>query len=275
LGSYAANTLLCPSAAVAINPDICFSVIDCQEDEGFSEIDNLTPAELPILATMMLCVEKGEIPIYPYPTQQCLFLRKSDEQLLDGPSVHEAGNWLRAYVKRNRLEHGLADLIHRPPAAGGSQYNLIPSEGRNKSRVTVLDYLNSADPVCIRGVASLLKANMAWSHSELQEAARISLWVALDAAHSIILERLRLSGNTRPTSEDAAEYVYKASGISGVWEKFFEEDYENRIRFIHPDSRFGAEARPWLLADDFYELNENLIDLFYFLATGIPRDRQS
>ncbi len=61
LGSYAANTLLCPSAAVAINPDICFSVIDCQEDEGFSEIDNLTPAELPILATMMLCVELPQL----------------------------------------------------------------------------------------------------------------------------------------------------------------------------------------------------------------------
>lgn len=275
LGSYPLHTFSNGAAAIAIYPDICFSIVDWTEEEGFSEIDNLTPAEIPILGAIMLCVEKGERPIYPYPTHQSLLLRKSDSQDVDAGTIAEAANWLRAYVKRKKLEYGLADLIHRPPAAGGAVYEFIPSEERNESRITVLRYLNSATQVYLRGVVSLLKANMAWNHLEFGEAACISLWVALDAAHSIIMRRLRDAGNSSPTSQDAAQYVYKAYGISGVWEKFFEDDYQNRIRFIHPDNRFGAEARRWLIADDFYELNENLIDLYYFFATGFPRDRQA
>jgi hypothetical protein len=55
------------------------------------------------------------------------------------------------------------------------------------------------------------------------------------------------------------------------WEYFFEVDYHTRIRFIHPGNRFGAEARPWAAADDILDLNENLIDLYYFLLTGTPK----
>jgi hypothetical protein len=49
--------------------------------------------------------------------------------------------------------------------------------------------------------------------------------------------------------------------------RFFEDDYENRIRAIHPNNRFGAEAIPEFLADDFLELNEVLIPLFHYIAS--------
>jgi hypothetical protein len=68
---------------------------------------------------------------------------------------------------------------------------------------------------------------------------------------------------------DASDYFDKIVGFETPWEKFFEEDYENRIRAIHPDNRFGAEVRPQFLADDFYELNDLLIPYFGYLVTGV------
>jgi hypothetical protein len=67
---------------------------------------------------------------------------------------------------------------------------------------------------------------------------------------------------------DAAQFFHEISGFPTPWEKFFEWDYENRIRAFHPDNRFRAEARLQLLADDFLELNELLIAYFRFLAIG-------
>jgi hypothetical protein len=116
---------------------------------------------------------------------------------------------------------------------------------------------------------------MAFRYPEFWEAAGLWLWIAMDGAQSIIFERLKEAGNKNPTSKDAALYVYEAYGITEYdWEYFFEGDYQTRIRFIHPGNRFGAEARPWATADDLLELNDNLIDLYYFLLTGIARDIQ-
>jgi hypothetical protein len=120
----------------------------------------------------------------------------------------------------------------------------------------------------LRGLGSLLKAQMAWKHGEFTDAALMFLWIALDAAHSLTLQKLRESGVNNPTSHDASNHFNTIAGYETPWEKFFEDDYENRIRFIHPDNRFGAEIRPTLLADDYLELNDVLIPYFEYLTTG-------
>jgi hypothetical protein len=112
---------------------------------------------------------------------------------------------------------------------------------------------------------------MAFQHGEFAEAACIYLWIALDAAHSLVLKRLRDEGVVNPTSKDAAKYFEKISGFETEWEKFFEDDYEKRIRAIHPDNRFCAEAIPEFSADDFLELNDVLISLFDYIVFEFPR----
>ena len=275
IGSYPAETYVTCNSALIVSDGIIYTVTRLAEDEGFSEIDNLTPFEIPLLGSIMLCVEKGERPIYPYPTQQNICLGRPNVPDLTPTTLDECKQWLVAYLRRHRLEHLAIDVVHRPPIIGGVAYDLVASSDRKTSRDVVHKYCKNSDAVYLRGVASLIRANMAFDHAELREAGCLFLWIALEAAHSVILRRLRASGIKNPTARDAAHYVYESYGVDGSWEKFFEEDYEHRVRFMHPDSRFGAEARPWLMADSFLELNENLIDLFYFFATEIPRDRQS
>jgi hypothetical protein len=88
----------------------------------------------------------------------------------------------------------------------------------------------------------------------------------MDAAFSLTLQKLRETGVANPTSADAANCVDNVFGYETPWEKFFEFDYYNRISVIHPDNRFGTEVRPSLLADDFEDLNEELIPLFQHIV---------
>jgi hypothetical protein len=273
IGSYPARPFLEGSSALGVAPDICFSIVRRREEQGFSEIEFLKPEEIPLFAALLLCVEVGEAPILPYPTHHSLSLPAIDDQSLGDNNLIEAAALLRA-KERTFDETSPTYAIHRPPAIGGSPYQFVPSENRDEDRRVVLRYLESAEPVYVRGTASLLKANMAWFHPEFAEAACLHLWIALDAAFNIVLQRLRAAGKPNPTSEDAANFVDQIYGTESPWEKFFQHDYYNRIETIHPVNKYSSEARPQLLADDFLELNDALVDLYYFFTTGIARARE-
>jgi hypothetical protein len=187
---------------------------------------------------------------------------------IDPDCIDECRNHLLLSIEEQSGHERPSAILHHPPAVGGSAYDFADYGDCAQKVQEHLTHLEDAGPVVKRGVASLLKAQMAWKHGEFADAACIYLWIALDAAHSLTLQKLRESGINNPTSKDASEYFNKIVGYETPWEKFFEEDYENRIRAIHPDNRFGAEARPQFLADDYLELNDILIPYFLFLVSG-------
>jgi hypothetical protein len=268
LGQYPAKTFLSPDAAMVVTDEICAMLVRYTANWDFSEVDSLAPEEIPILATMLLCVKKDQPRILPYPTDYFAVLPSEggDADLADAITAQRA---LDSFIQQLKQEYrdDLASLAHKPPMLGGGPYCLIESAENDNERMAVLLAISASNPVTLRGLACLVKANMAWEHAELREAACISLWIALDASFSLVLERLKASGINNPGAKDAARYISDNLFIWKDAERYFEDDYENRIRFIHPLSRFGAEARPWLIADDFYELRDALIMLYYFLLT--------
>jgi hypothetical protein len=270
LGSYPDQTLNLRSSVLAIAPDLCFTIVRQQgEDESFSEVDSLSPSEIPLVGSIMLSSGIAQPYISPYPGNHSLIVETSEDEELTESCISRCRAELLAHMSDDRPDRLYrSNTIHHPPARGGLDYELYPSDDVAKRAASIFECLNSAGPVMIRGVGSLLKANMAWRHFEFMEAACLFLWISLDAAHSITLQKLREAGTLNPTSADAGRFFDQISGFPTPWEKFFEWDYENRIRVFHPDNRFGAEARPQLLADDFLELNELLIAYFRYLAVG-------
>src|SRR5438270_6468183 len=268
LGSYPADTFTHRMSALVVSPEICFSVVRLKgKDWSFSEVDNLTPLEIPLLGSIVPSGDAGDPYIYPYPTQQTFLLETAADEDFEVQSISKCKNFLLERLKQISSQACNAGLSHRPPAMGGAPYRLIASQHSDRERCANYDRLEVAGPVVLRGVSALIKAHMAWRHGECGEAAGIFLWISLDAAYSLILKRLRESGVINPSSKDAARYFEKISGYDTEWEKFFEDDYENRIRAIHPENRFGAEARPQFLAGDFYELNDMLVPLFQSLIS--------
>lgn len=272
LGRYPGDNFFAGSAALIVSPEICFSINQVtKNDRGLSEVDSLNVFELPLLGSILLAGEGGTPYLYPYPTSFSLLLETDNVEEISEQAIAECRTSLLGEIQKQADDEYAGIRLHKPPALGGIKYELFPSKQDDGDRLKVFRHLATTSKVVLRGVNCLLKARMAFEHTELGEAACIYLWIALDAAHSLILQRLRDDGFANPSSKDAARYFEKISGgLYAHAEKFFEEDYENRIRAIHPDNRIGAEAIPTFLADDFYELNDMLIPLFYFLVCELP-----
>ena len=216
IGVYPQQNFTSPSCCLAVADEFCFSIVRLQDEwkhGSFSEIDSLLPIEIPLLSAFLLATDEDDRYFELYPTHQTIYLRSRPEQAISEEVMAEAREWFRAYLGRGKLESELADVAHRPPLIGGSKYELVESSKRDAARLAILQLLEKADPVTLRGLSSLIKANMAWNHRELNEAACISLWISLDAIHSLILQRLKAQGNRDPKSKDASDYIAAVYGI--------------------------------------------------------------
>jgi hypothetical protein len=267
LGTYPYGTIVSDDAAFIVNADVSFSIVRIvEEDWGFSEVDSLSPLDIPLFGALLLS-RAG----YPYPFGG-VELEAEKREPLDADCIAECRYHLLAHVNDRDSQTRHSAVVHTPPINGGRPYETYDYGDVRGKVIECAAHLQSADAVLLRGVGALLKAQMAWTHGEFADAACIYLWIALDAAHSLTLRKLRESGVQNPTSKDASAHLNSVIGFETPWEKFFEEDYENRIRAIHPDNRFGAEVRPQFLADDFYELRHLLIPYFGYLVTGVFLD---
>lgn len=84
----------------------------------------------------------------------------------------------------------------------------------------------------------------------------------------MVLRELRKNGLKDPTSSDAMNYIHNAFYDIHRVDKYFEEYYEGRIKSMHPESRFGIFPHAPLMADDFYCLADDLLEVYAFLLTG-------
>jgi len=200
----------------------------------------MTAYELPLYGSILLSGEPGSPYLYPYPTDSSVTLKTEHLEDIGEPCIRECRSVLLEEIQRN-MEGCATTFWHKPPALGGMKYDIVSGYMLGSDRLSVLRRLETANPLVLRGVNCLLKARMAFQHGELQEAACIYLWIALDAVHSMVLQKLRATGVVNPTSSDAARYFEKLSGYQTEWDKFFEDDYENRIRAIHPDNRLARK----------------------------------
>ena len=194
LGSYPDTSVHLGSSVLVIDPDICFSVTRLKgEDWSFSEVDSLTPLEIPLLGSAMLCSCIEDRYIFPYPASVSLTLHTETDQEINEECVSECRTFLLKALNDYRNERFFrASKVHDPPAMGGLQYELESSRDIGHRTRQLFTHLETAGPVMIRGVSSLLKANMAWRHAEFWEAACICLWIALDGAYSLTLDKLTL-----------------------------------------------------------------------------------
>jgi hypothetical protein len=272
IGRYPAKSFRSPTAALIVSTDICFSIVQIsKEDWSFSEVDILNKLEIPLFGSILLAGEAGTPYLYPYPAYSLTLETESLEKIEDS-QIAQCKSILLVEIQKQSAGGFPTSSFHLPPCLGGVKYDLVPDKTSDSDRLTVLRRLEAANPVILRGVNCLMKARMAFQFFEFGEAACIFLWIALDAAHSLVLERLRQSGTVNPTTKDAVKYFEQISRQETDWERFFEDDYENRIRAIHPANRFGAEAIPQYLADDFLELYDSLIPLFEHIVLEFPND---
>jgi len=236
-------------------------------DQPAFELDNWTVQEVRFLAAMYLGNgESSGVRLYPLP-----LFRDIDECSVD--AVVENGALLKPLLTAAATDDYFMSGNHGLLPNKLAQYQFFEWDNRRLEQAKI--FFNSADvddPILIRGLHALLKSEMLFNHFQFRDASLASSHIALDAAYSMILQRLKNLGVSNPSSRDAQTYMDDLYGVPHTERKFFEEYYSDRVRNFHTDSRYGAEPIPFFSIDDIWDLNSALKGLFYRLATGELHD---
>jgi hypothetical protein len=269
LGSYPEETLISSRGCVFVEDRLCFSAVRFHrrsQVETYSEVDHLGSAEVRLLSAVMLAAKSYGVSIRPYPTYSLILSVPTGTKLsCQETRTRLSDNLLRRFKREVGAPYRFpTESLHAPPALGGKQYDKFQELDWKRCH-SLLGSIALSDKLLIRGLGALLKANMLLRFWEFAEAAGMQLFVALEASFRLVLRELSRQGVSGPTNVDAGNFIHKAFGVATPAEGYFVEDYEKRIMTLHPESRFGTWAHAPLQADDVFELNENLKNLFGFL----------
>lgn len=84
----------------------------------------------------------------------------------------------------------------------------------------------------------------------------------------MVLRKLKQNGIKEPNAKDAAQFIHDAFYDVNRLEKYFEEDYEKRVQSFHPQSRYGTYPYPPIMADDYFQLFNDLLEVYAYLLIG-------
>jgi hypothetical protein len=278
LGHYPAADVTCSWAKLIVRDDIAFSAVlvnPLPDDWPCSDVEIFAPEEVLFLSSISLALpsDEGMVWTYPSPVYEDIPFTSEDgwltrvlneeDFLLEKARALCRGVW----GTKDSLDY-MARSNVPPPLVGGQPYkrHCIPL---NDHVLALLLEVDVDAWLALRGLSALLRANMLFQHPEFGETAIMTLHVAMEVSFKIVQEELKALGNPNPSVHDAGAYVdsiFNPNIVSG--RKYFEAWYEDRIKIIHPYSRFGLFPVAPLIHDDFFDLRPHLHDIFLYLLTG-------
>ena len=290
LGTYPSKSIIMPESAFIADKDICFSIsnfemFNVEDEDYYSEMVWAKLEEIRLFASVLLSSnrDEGYTRVYPFPFSEGISvsgnidfnntdLLKNIKELfikkIDAPDVQIPG-----YPQPQRNLYRNLKGISLPPSNGGPNYdfreNVLDFELLSKVYVSI----NKNDHLVIRGLSTLIKSVMLNTHHQFFEESITTLYIALEASYRLVLRALKHQGIKNPSSSDAMKYIHDAFNDIYRTEKYFEEYYEDRIRTVHPESRFRIFPHAPLMVDDFYDLKDDLVEVYLFLLTGYVNPR--
>jgi hypothetical protein len=257
-------------AAIVVTPGIAalvtrFSPIKLPGEHYISEVEFLSAFEIRALAATLLArkFETGGMRIYPvYDNYRD---ENSSLDLTKKPVLAALLEGLSTSLRQERRW----SIAHNPPCCGGRAYDFNEHAEIDRRRFNRLfQMIDVEDHLLIRGLGALVKAGMLGCHMEFTEHACAALWIALDASLRICLREMRALGYVNPSAKDAAGFLDDAFETKYESQGYFSDFYEERIKTLHPENRFGTFPSAPLFADEYSTLNDSLQPVYEYLITG-------
>jgi hypothetical protein len=280
LGRYPDIDVRAGRSFLIVRDDIAFSVVIVRpqaehglSDEHHSEIEIFAIEEMSFYACVSLSVHPGKGMVYVYPLQYHIDLPLT---WVDG-GVSILWNAGELLAKAREYAHKLKGLFHGdgrgrgdvlPPMLGGPKFDRHQEPFDAHLFDRLLEGADVGDWLSMRGLGALFRGDMVWLRREFAEFGVMAMHVAMEASFHMIRERLKREGNPDPSALDARAWLDAVFNPHIKTGAYFRDWYEDRIKTIHPSSRFGTYPYPPLATDDFYDLRSALHLVYVYLLTG-------
>jgi len=276
-GQYPEGRIFTPNSFFSADNDLVFSVVyggswrALDENIGYSEFDWASPEELRLLSSILLCEKRDDALVRFYPVIG--YSPRIESKQLDLSKHDTIDSIKKLILETSKISNSSENTILS--TCVGNNYQLVSKSRYNLDRI--LEFWNKISVnnyVLMRGIYSLIKAEMLASYQEFWEEAIIISYIALEASFHLVCQELTSFENKNPTAYDAAHWLYnhfdKPFGLpEPTIEKYFQEFYEDRIKTLHPASRFGKTPFSPIMHGDFSHLRRSLREVFAYLVTGI------
>lgn len=282
-GRYPQGTFCSPTGLFHADDNIVFAVtlgapwhVDA-EDLPYSEADWLLPDAVRLLGSLMLTERFTDrrCGFYPFPSSGFVL----DESAVDLTRPETALAVKQALLRTvdNRLwAKRQVDRIWRQ-CLGHRFFLFDPHELEIDQYQQCWRHIDTKNYVLMRALQSLIKADMLAVHHEFTEEASTACFIALDASFELVRRHLKNLGVAEPSACDAGDWLYRifdeplGVGFDGL--KYFEEFYTQRIRTIHPGSRYGDTPFAAVAYDDYIHLRQALPQVLSYLVLGTHTPR--
>jgi len=269
LGFYPSAGFCHPEGCFFIDESLIFSAVQFNPvklADYDPEREWISPAEIRLLGSMSLTIPEGSGVVYGYPDPVGYRIENGALDDITGEDfmIQAKEALCRELGMRNS---GFWTTVPVPPMFGGPPCEFNTAAWPPAEQHEFFNTIDVEDHLLIRGLGALLKGWILNRHHLFHTEACISLHITIEASRDIILRKLRASVSN-PSDVDAANYLARAFGEPESTEHYFAGFYADRIKSVHPMSRYGTYPEPPLAADDFFDLYHWLWLAYRFLIAG-------
>jgi len=270
-GLYWKEPVALESALYVNEGDLIFTA--CHYDDSwqetsdfYSELELLKVEEVRLLSSLLLPIHfDGGLALF-HPMPQELLVAETPK--FDSQEVQDSvSRQLRAALSAKVFDH--YDYLSLPPMLDERRrYDYRELSLPTALQKRLHSAVNVDDHLLIRGLYGLIRCSMLLNYRMFLEEATLALYVSLDASFELVIRLLSQQGHVNPSSYDAGAWMAAAFKEEYFNNRYFEEYYDDRIRTLHPKSRFGIFPFAPLAADDCYYLLKGLREVYKLLILG-------
>lgn len=253
--------------------DVAFFVTRVTSTDEYYELGWSHPKEIALFSSLVIGAHPDYGKVFIYPVRWPLYVDDTGQDLSDKNYLEELADGIK---RETGAKLGTAKQINPweelPPAFIKTPYEINKNTRLDKNYQNLLfKSIDCDSDLLIRGLSHLLKSGMLSKLGRMFiDTACLELYVALEATLHIILSRLRKTGMSSPSNKDASDYLLDKFGESYRLDRYYQDFYDDRIKALHPNSRFGTAKFVPLYVDDLYMLYNDLLRNFEFLITNKP-----
>ena len=267
------KSFLSKDASIFIDEDLCFLATRTQEKDEYYELAWCAPEEISLIGSVVVGMHPEYGKAFFYPARWPYYLEDDEQDLSCDDQMKDIYEHLKKKIEvRHLSEKDLNAWEELPAFLKDSPYSFNHQVKLSSTyQQYLLGQIKQDDHLMIRGLSHLLKCGMLRCLSRsFIDTACLEIYIALEATLQIILTRLQSAGNSNPSNKDASDYLLKSFGEPYCLDRYYQDYYDDRIKAIHPSSRFGIAMFTPLYVDDLYMLYNDLLRNYEFLITGTP-----